>query len=91
VRKKYENVDKASSGALTKQTKTMRDNVFMPMLCKSHFLVMWYEKLTNQLTIYNSVEGFDPDLLSTVQKKLVKLLSTCCTSEPLLKTDRLVF
>jgi len=43
------------------------------------------------LTIYNSVEGFDPDLLSAVQKKFVKLLSTFCTSEPLLKTDRLVF
>jgi len=58
---------------------------------KSHFLVMWYEKLTNQLTIHNSVKGFDPDLLSAVQKKLVKLLSTLCTSEPLFKTDRLVF
>jgi len=62
----------------------------MPLLWNAHFLVMWYEKLTNQLTIYNSVEGFDPDLLSAVQKKFVKLLSTFCTSEPLLKTDRLV-
>jgi len=89
--KKYENVDKAFSGALTTQTESMRDNVFMPLLWKFHFLVMWYEKLTNQFTIYNSVEGFDPDLLSAVQKKLVKLFPTCCLSEPLLKTDRLVF
>ena len=59
--KKYKNVDKAFSGALTSQMKTMRDNVFMPLLWKSHFLVMWYKKLTSQLTIYNSVEGFDPE------------------------------
>ena len=88
---KYKNVYKAFSGALTTQTKTMRDNVFMSLLWKFHFLVMRHEKLTNQLTTYNSVESFDPDLLSAVQKNLVKLLSTFCTSEPLLKTDRLVF
>ena len=89
--KKYKNVCEVFSGALTTQKQTMRDNVFMQLLWKSHFLVMWYGKLTNQLTIYNSVEGFEPDLLSAVQNNLVKPLSTFCTSEPLLKSDRFVF
>jgi len=41
VRKKYKNVDKALSWALTTQTKTMRDNVFMPVEISFSCDVVW--------------------------------------------------
>ena len=88
--KKFKNISKSFADILTEPCGSLRDHVFMPVLWKHHFLLLWYCKKNNEVILYDSTSPVDTYLVSSVEKFLLSLLSNFCSSPPALKVDHMV-
>jgi len=88
--KKFKNIAKSFADILTEPCASLRDHVFMPVLWKCHFLLLWHCKKNNEVILYDSTSPIDTYLVSSVKKFLLSLLSNFCSSPSALKVDHMV-
>ena len=80
---KFKNIAKSFADMLTEPSASLRDHVFMPVLWKRHFPLLWYCKKNNEVILYDSTNPVDTYVVSSkVPCKLaVKLLLISASAE----------
>ena len=64
--KKLENIAKNFAVILTEPCASLRDHVFMPVLWKRRFLLLWYCKKNNDVILYDSTSPVGTYLVFSV-------------------------
>ena len=66
--KKFESIGKTFANILTEPCGSLGDHVFMPLLWKRHFLLLWFCKKDNEVILYDSTRPVDIYLVSSITR-----------------------